>query len=131
MWRRKDYNRTVENSGTHCTAHHSVREDCLDARDAVGSIGITEKLLKSLPVHTVMCLQESQVGEESSSCQHLRHEVRRDLLFKAVEKWSTSQAPPINTLEILTSQAGPSRVILDILRLVKHNPIPINLMQWA
>ena len=131
MWRRKSYNRTVKNGGTHCTAHHSVREDCLDAIDAVRGIGIAEILLKSLPVHTVVCLKESQVGEESSSRQHLRHKVGRDLLFKAVEKWSTCQTPPINTLEILTSQAGPSRVILDILGLVKHSQIPINQMQWA
>jgi len=56
MRRRKSYNWTIENGGTHCTAHHSVREDCLDAIDAVRGIGITEVLLKSLPVHTVMCL---------------------------------------------------------------------------
>lgn len=103
----------------------------MDPRDAVGGIRITEILLKSLPVHTVMCLEESQVGEESSICQHLRHKVGRDLLFKTVEERSTCQAPPINTLEILTSQAGPSRVILDALRLIQHNTIPINLMQWA
>ena len=73
MRRRKSYNWTVENGGTHCTAHHSIREECLDARVAVRGIGITEVLLKSLPVHTVMCLQESQIREKSSSCQHLRH----------------------------------------------------------
>jgi hypothetical protein len=139
VWRRKCDNRTVENGGFHCTTNHGVGQQGANSFVTVRRIGITEILLESLPVHTVICLEEAEVWEEpsvvSSAIRHKansdrgRGKGKEDLLFKPIQQRRTGQAPPIHTLEILTGQTRPRTIVLDSLRFIQHDSVPVNLMQ--
>jgi hypothetical protein len=64
MWFRESDDWTVENCGFHGAAHHGVGEEGSDAVVGVGGVGITEVFLEGLPVHAVICLEETEVGEQ-------------------------------------------------------------------
>ncbi len=78
MWWRQSDDWTIEDRGLHGTSHHRVREQSCNAVVAVGGVGVTEVFLESLPVHTVVCFEESEVREQPCevTCQQIMFKMR-------------------------------------------------------
>ena len=71
----------------HSTAHHSVGKKSCNAGITVISVRIAEVSLESLPVHRIICPQESQIWEEpiKSELSYRPSPKGKDLLLKTVK----------------------------------------------
>lgn len=58
---------SIQNRGLHSTAHHSVTKKGSDTIITIVGVGVTEILLKSVPIHRIIGLEKPKVWEEPRS----------------------------------------------------------------